>query len=185
MRLILQYARGTRNQKLLDGGRTPKTVGYSVEEVFNLGTINGARAIGMGDELGKLEVGRRADIVIWDGLSPGMLCAAEQDPVAAIVLHSSPRDVDTVIVDGLIRKQDGKLKPIEVTVGEESAGEEVSGKRERVEWKDVARKVVGVREKIEEKVKAIDYAKVRLQMFKAFYVDEGTLSDTLPSDVEK
>jgi cytosine/adenosine deaminase-related metal-dependent hydrolase len=176
MRLILQYARGRRNQGLLDRGRTPRTVRYRVEEVFNLGTVKGARAVGMEDQVGKLAVGMRADLVVWDGLSSGMVGAVQQDPVAAIVVHSSVRDVDTVIVDGIIRKRYGKLVPVAIggNIGEQ--------KTERIEWRDIARRVVETRDRIQEKVKGIDYEKVRPMMFKAFYVDEGTLSDTPPSD---
>lgn len=42
---------------------------------------------------------KRRVLVIFDGQSPGMLVAAGRDPLAAIVLHSSERDVDTVVVD--------------------------------------------------------------------------------------
>jgi cytosine/adenosine deaminase-related metal-dependent hydrolase len=50
--------------------------------------------------LGSIEEGKLADLVIFDTSSPGMLCAAEQDPVAAIVLHSLIRDIETVMVNG-------------------------------------------------------------------------------------
>lgn len=148
----------------LDSGKTPRTVGHTVEQAFNLGTILGARAIGMGETLGKLEVGRFADIVIFDGMSPGMIGAAEHDPVAAVVLHSSIRDVDTVIVDGIIRKEGGKLMTVE------------SGER-KLEWGDIARELIQSRERIQEKVDEIDYDHVRSGMFKAFYIDEGTMTD--------
>ena len=178
MRLILQYARGVRNQGFLDSGRTPRTVGFRVEEVFNLGTVGGARAVGMEGLVGRLGVGMRADLVVWEGLSSGMVGCLEEDPVAGIVLHSSVRDVDTVIVDGIIRKRDGKLVPV-TTGGKWGDGKKES---ERMEWRDIARKVVQTRDRIQEKVKGIDYEKVRPILCKAFYVDEGTLSDTLPSD---
>ena len=35
-----------------------------------------------------------------------MVGAAQHDPVAAIILHSSPADIETVIVDGIVRKKD-------------------------------------------------------------------------------
>ena len=43
-----------------------------------------------------------------------MVCGAVHDPVAAIVLHSSVRDVDTVIVDRVIRKETGRLNPVDI-----------------------------------------------------------------------
>jgi cytosine/adenosine deaminase-related metal-dependent hydrolase len=104
----------------IDAGKLPQKVNARVEEAFNLGTIQGARAVGMGAEIGSLTVGKLADIVIFDARSPGMLCAAEEDPVAAVVQHASIRDIEAVIVDGKIRKLDGKL--VSVKVDTEVAG---------------------------------------------------------------
>jgi cytosine/adenosine deaminase-related metal-dependent hydrolase len=166
MRLALQSARGTRNQNVLDGGKTPSTIRNEVEHAYNLGTIKGARAVGMASEIGSLAEGKLADIVIFDALSPGMVCATEQDPIAAVVLHSSIRDIDTVIVDGIIRKEGGRLLP-----------SPVDGKTEEVlEWKYVASKLINSREKIEEKVQEIDYGKARKAIIKAFYIQEDTLA---------
>jgi imidazolonepropionase-like amidohydrolase len=85
----------------------PVSLDLSVQDVFQLGTIQGARAINQGTQLGSIEEGKLADLVIFDTSSPGMVCAAEQDPVAAIVLHSLIRDIETVIADGKIRRRGG------------------------------------------------------------------------------
>jgi cytosine/adenosine deaminase-related metal-dependent hydrolase len=163
MRLALQSARGRRNQRILNTGKTPASIEHQVEQAFNLGTIMGARAIGMGNELGSLEVGKFADLVVWDGMSPGMVCAVEQDPVAAVVLHSSVRDVEMVMIDGVVRKEGGKLCPVKV-----------DGKD--MPWGDVARELLRSREEIEKKVQQIDYEKAKKGMIKAFYIQEDTLS---------
>ena len=63
----------------------------------------------MGHELGALREGMLADVVVWNATSPGMVCAAVQDPVAAVVLHSSGADVEVVFVDGIVRMADDKL----------------------------------------------------------------------------
>ena len=68
----------------------------------------------MESELGSIAVGKLADLVIFDARSPSMICAAEQDAVAAIVMHASVRDIETVIVDGKVRKLGGKLVPVDV-----------------------------------------------------------------------
>ena len=109
MRLALQSARAVRNQKIIDRGKLPRTVKHTVEDVFNLGTILGAKAVGMENEIGSLAIGKLADIVIFDGASPATACVAEENPIAAIILHASIRDVDTVIVNGVIRKEKGQL----------------------------------------------------------------------------
>src|SRR2546421_4798993 len=99
MRLALQLARHSTNQPLLDAGKFPANLKATTEQVFNLGTIQGARAVHM-DRTGSLAEGKLADIVIFDASNPSMICAAEQDPVAAVVRHSNIRDIDTVIIDG-------------------------------------------------------------------------------------
>ncbi|KAJ5579512.1 uncharacterized protein N7459_005497 [Penicillium hispanicum] len=105
MRLALQHERALRNQDVIAEGKTILSLDLHVQDVFRLGTIQGARAIRREDSLGSIEAGKLADLVIFDGSSPGMVCAFEENPVAAIVLHSSVRDIDTVIVDGHIVKR--------------------------------------------------------------------------------
>jgi hypothetical protein len=51
--------------------------------------------------------GAKADIVVFDGTSPNML--GWDDPVAAVILHSNPGDVEHVLVNGEFRKRDFKL----------------------------------------------------------------------------
>ena len=58
-----------------------------------------------------------------------MLAAVEHEPIAAILLHSSVRDVDTVIVDGVVRKENGKLLPVQA-------------KGKQWQWSDVAKEVL-------------------------------------------
>ena len=56
------------------------------------------------------------------------VCAAEHDPVAAVVRHSSILDIEMAIVDGVIRKENGRLFP--VTVNSKTAAD---GTKD-VEW---------------------------------------------------
>ncbi|WP_422034856.1 amidohydrolase family protein [Reyranella sp.] len=68
--------------------------------VLDWGTREGAAALGMGSEIGSLEVGKRADIVLLDNRSPSL--APLVDGYGVLVHSASGRDVDTVIVDGRI-----------------------------------------------------------------------------------
>ncbi|KAF3928799.1 hypothetical protein ABW21_db0207483 [Orbilia brochopaga] len=113
MRVGLQAERGAFNQKYVAEGKNPWTCKQTIEEAFNLGTIKGARACNMEDQVGSIAEGKLADLVIFDGESPSMVCAAAKNPIAAIVMHSSVRDVDTVIVDGVVRKKGGKLLSVD------------------------------------------------------------------------
>ncbi|PCH04011.1 Amidohydrolase 1 [Penicillium occitanis (nom. inval.)] len=116
LRMGLQYARAAENSQAIGQGKYP-SVKIKVEEAFNLGTIQGAKAINLQDQIGSLEVGKRADIVVFEASSPGMVCAAEEDPVGAVILHAGTGDVETVIVDGVVRKERGKLAVVRVLDG--------------------------------------------------------------------
>jgi cytosine/adenosine deaminase-related metal-dependent hydrolase len=146
MRLALQHERSHRNEKVIAQDKRTMSLNLFVQDVFRLGTIQGARAIHMEDKLGSVEVGKLADLVIFDGNSPGMVCASEEDPVAAIVLHSSVRDIDTVIVDGHIRKRDGKLRSVKI----DPSMTEVTVPKQNVEWNQVAKELISSRGRIQD-----------------------------------
>jgi cytosine/adenosine deaminase-related metal-dependent hydrolase len=57
--------------------------------------------------------GKKADVVVFDAGTPSMLCATEQDPVVAVLRFSDVRDIDMVMVDGVIRKEGGKLTDVD------------------------------------------------------------------------
>jgi hypothetical protein len=175
MRLGLQSARAIRNEKFIEKGLVPVRVKPTVEDAFNLGTINGARALGMGEEIGSIQVGKLADLVIFDATSPAMVCGAHHEPVAAIVLHSSPADIDYVIIDGEVKKKGGKLVPVEV----EGSAKSALGK-ETLEWKDVAKELLRSREQIQKKAETIDYKVAREGVSKMFQLDLSRLVDEVP-----
>ena len=87
MRFALQTERGIRNQRFLDQKKNPQKLTATVDGALNLGTILGARAVGMEDKIGSLTVDRKADVVVFDMQSPATMCAAQQDAVAAIVIR--------------------------------------------------------------------------------------------------
>ena len=76
-------------------------------EALEMGTLGGARALGRGQRLGSLEVGKLADLIIV-----GMSKARQQplyDPVAQIVYASRGDDVETTIVNGKVLMRDRKV----------------------------------------------------------------------------
>jgi hypothetical protein len=170
MRTALHFARAIRNQRIMDNGKTPETIKHTIEQAFNLGTIMGARAAKMGNEIGSLQEGKLADIVIFNPLTPGMICATQHDPLTAVVLHSSIRDVETVIVDGIVRKDNGALLPVQVD-------SEATINKRTLEWHEIAVELLKSRQEIQEKVDKIDYTKAKLSIMKAFYVDQSSISD--------
>lgn len=166
IRLGLQTSRGARNSAFVAVGKAPRVLTSTAEDAYNLAIIKGARAVGMETEIGSIAVGKRADLVIFDAESTAMVCAGEQDPVAAIVLHASVRDVDTVIVDGRIRKSGGKLIAVEV-----------NGRL--MEWKDVAKELLKSRERIEEEYKKLDLEAAKKSAVKVFRVEESLIVDSI------
>ncbi|MBI4608439.1 MAG: amidohydrolase [Candidatus Rokubacteria bacterium] len=77
------------------------------ETLVEMATLNGARAVGWDDEIGSLEAGKRADIIL---LAIGR---AHQTPhwdlLAELVHYSYSGDIDTVIVDGRVLMENRKV----------------------------------------------------------------------------
>jgi 5-methylthioadenosine/S-adenosylhomocysteine deaminase len=65
---------------------------------FELATRGGAQVLGVSDQIGSLEVGKRADVVIVERSHPSV--ATVSDPYSALVYSCSGRDVRDVWIDG-------------------------------------------------------------------------------------
>lgn len=83
--------------------------------VLRMATIEGARAIGLGDEIGSLEAGKRADFILIDLRRPAML-PVYTEPMRNIVpnlVYSARGDeVTTVVVDGRVIFHQGRFETI-------------------------------------------------------------------------
>jgi len=81
------------------------------EVALEMATINGARAALWADAIGSLEVGKKADVGLWD------LNRAEWRPVVNplgnLVYSADGSSVDTVIVDGNILVEGGMIKTLD------------------------------------------------------------------------
>ncbi|KAF5706686.1 5-methylthioadenosine s-adenosylhomocysteine deaminase [Fusarium mundagurra] len=151
MKVGLQAERARRNGQILEAGKIPAKVQVSAQDAFQLGTIGGARAIKMNDQIGSLEEGKIADLVIWDTLSPAMICAAEEDPIAAIILHSASSDIDAVMVDGQFRKRNGQLVTTKLDL---ELMPDMKHEKSELQWRDVATELLKSRQSILEREKA-------------------------------
>ena len=79
----------------------------SARQVVRMATVGGARALGREDALGTLELGKRADVILFD---PNKLKSMPMhDPLATVVYSSSPENIDTTIVNGRIVYQRGRF----------------------------------------------------------------------------
>lgn len=94
-----------RHAALLAKFRTATTA-LPAERAFRLATIDGARALGIDGEVGSLEVGKRADVVVvrTDGphVEPG------GDVYSRLVYACTSRDVEHVLVDGEVVVESGE-----------------------------------------------------------------------------
>jgi len=79
----------------------------TARQMLEFATINGAYVAGLEDRTGSLTPGKKADVVLIDGRALNM--APIIDPVAAVTLCADVSNVDTVIVNGEVRKRAGKL----------------------------------------------------------------------------
>ncbi len=80
------------------------------EKVLEFATINGAKALGMEKEIGSIEVGKRADVILVDLNKPHLTPLS--NPVSHLVYSAVGSDVDTVIVDGKIIMQGRQVKTL-------------------------------------------------------------------------
>ncbi|MGB0800610.1 MAG: amidohydrolase family protein, partial [Ilumatobacteraceae bacterium] len=80
---------------------------------FALATIDGAEAVGLGDTVGSLEVGKRADIVVHDA-NRLELTPLGTDPVRQLVWAADGRSVVDVVVDGRVVVRDGRVVTVDL-----------------------------------------------------------------------
>lgn len=107
IRLGLQTARAIDNEAVLETGASPEKVRLTVRDALRFGTEGGAVAMGYGSEIGHLRPGAAADIAVFG--TQGLNMSPMSDPVSMLVLQARPGDAHTVLVDGQIMKQDGRL----------------------------------------------------------------------------
>jgi 5-methylthioadenosine/S-adenosylhomocysteine deaminase len=84
----------------------PETM-LTARQMLEMATVNGAYVAGVEDRTGSLTPGKKADIVVIDARALNV--APVIDPVAAVTLSADVSNVETVIVDGVVRKRDGRL----------------------------------------------------------------------------
>jgi len=77
------------------------------DKALRMATIEGARALGIADEIGSLEAGKRADVIVVD--FDQLHSAPKTDVISSIVYSAQAADVRTTIIDGCIVMRDREL----------------------------------------------------------------------------
>ncbi|HYM80173.1 MAG TPA: amidohydrolase family protein [Candidatus Limnocylindria bacterium] len=89
----------------------------SARDVLALATSDGARALGLEAQIGSLEVGKQADVIVVDATRPHHGPTPESDVYAALVHSSRPSDVRLTMVAGRVLFRDQRwitLDPLAV-----------------------------------------------------------------------
>jgi len=90
---------------------------------LRIATIEGAKALGLEREIGSLETGKRADLIIVDLNT--LHATPHSDPISALVYSAQPSDVKTVIINGELVMKDRQL----ITIDEELVVREATQER--------------------------------------------------------
>ena len=91
----------------LEKGRHHDEFRISARRMLELGTIEGARSIGLDKVTGSLKPGKRADMILISTRHINL--GVWSDPAQMVVEAAQPENVDTVVVDGRILKRGGAL----------------------------------------------------------------------------
>ena len=76
------------------------------EKALEMATIDGAEALGLRDEIGSVEEGKKADLVLFDTRRPEWRSIF--NPVNNLVYNADGRSVHTVVVDGRVVVEGGR-----------------------------------------------------------------------------
>jgi cytosine/adenosine deaminase-related metal-dependent hydrolase len=96
----------------IENGLQTSEFGISTQQVLEMATIDGARALGLADHIGSLTPGKRADIILVRATDVNMLPFTV--PTRMIVQAAQPANIEAVIVDGRFLKRHGKLTTIDL-----------------------------------------------------------------------
>lgn len=86
------------------------------DTVFEMATINGAKALGMEKEIGSLEIGKKADLILVNLRSTKfepVVLGQLSNIIPNMVYSAHGEDVDTSIIDGKIVMQNRELKTVD------------------------------------------------------------------------
>jgi cytosine/adenosine deaminase-related metal-dependent hydrolase len=112
MRFGLGFTRWEATEAVNLANAMPETVTTSAKEALGWSTVNAADALGLGDRIGSLTPGKRADLQLVGGT--GIEQHPRIDPYATLVFQTTTADVRTVLVDGRVVKRDGLLTGVDL-----------------------------------------------------------------------
>ncbi len=115
-----------RSAALLQKVATMDPLALPSFQALSMATVNGARVLGLGDEVGLIKPGYKADIILVDTRQPHLY--PRHDWMAHMVYSAQSADVDTVIIDGNIVMEGRKV----LTIDEEEVYSQIQQRVERL-----------------------------------------------------
>lgn len=103
--------REMKTASLLHKVRLMDPLAADAEFVLEMATINGAKALGMQNEIGSIEVGKKADLIVVAMRKPHLVPVF--NPVSHLVYAAEGPDVDTVVIDGKVVMRNRAVKTLD------------------------------------------------------------------------
>lgn len=122
----LSVLRELREAALIHKGAAMDPTLVTACQACRMATVNGAEALGWTDEIGTLEVGKKADLILLDVTAPHWI--PEQEPCAGLAYAAQEGDINTVIVDGNVLMENREL----VNMDMEEIGAKVQDIHDRI-----------------------------------------------------
>ena len=100
---------------LAQGGIHENETRLESRDVIKMATINGAKLLGLEDQIGSIEEGKKADLIIVDisNKLDNIKMIPNNDIISNLVYKTIGKNVDTTIVDGNILMENRKMKFID------------------------------------------------------------------------
>ncbi len=122
---------------IIHKGRLLDPLVVPAETAIEMATINGAIAMKKEDELGSLEIGKKADIITIDCNNPRLM--PNTNPVSLVVYSAKGSDVDNVIIDGKFIVKDREILTMDEQAVIDNAKEKIMQVLEKTGIKNESR----------------------------------------------
>jgi cytosine/adenosine deaminase-related metal-dependent hydrolase len=117
----------------VENGLSESEFKLPARRVLELATIEGARSMGLDEQIGSLKPGKRADLVMVSTTDVNI--GVFTDPAHMLVEAAQPSNIDTVVVDGRILKRRGKLTAVDPGQVIADASASLAGVKKRAGWR--------------------------------------------------
>jgi 5-methylthioadenosine/S-adenosylhomocysteine deaminase len=114
---------------LLQKGRLRNPSAMPAQQVLEMATIQSARCIGWNNDVGSIEVGKKADLVVLNPNTPNMLPL--HDPISNMVFSMKTENVESTRCDGVWLLRERKYTQIDVEAVLQEVRERAAAIRKR------------------------------------------------------